>query len=92
MQSVLYWLNEACNILYFSYKKYSFICIHFHDSQLLIPLFYRGHMNILGVLAGLKLKVQGTDGVKVVVGEPASLWKHQKCDCSVLCQTLGSFH
>lgn len=48
-------------------------------------------MYILGVLAGLKLKVQGTDGVKVVVGEPASLWKHQKCNCSVLCQTLGSF-
>lgn len=36
LQSALYWLNEASNILYFSYKKYSFICIHFHDSHLFL--------------------------------------------------------
>lgn len=45
-------------------------------------------MYILGVLAGLELEAQGTDGVRVVVG----VWKQKKCNCSVLCQTLGSFH
>lgn len=49
-------------------------------------------MYILGVLAELKLETQGTDRVKVVVGEPTSVWKQKKCNCSVLCQTLGQFH
>lgn len=49
-------------------------------------------MYILGVLAGLELEAQGTDGVNVVVGEPTSFWKWKKCSWSVLSQTLGSFH
>lgn len=49
-------------------------------------------MHILGVLAGLELEAQGTDGVKVVVEEPTSVWKQKKCNWSMLSQTLGSFH
>lgn len=49
-------------------------------------------MQILGVLAGLELEAQGTDGVKVVVEEPTSVWKQKKCNWSMLSQTLGSFH
>lgn len=44
-------------------------------------------MYILDVLAGLKWEAQGNDGVKVVVGEPTSVWKQKKCNCPVFCQT-----
>jgi len=65
LQSVFYWLNEAYNILYFWYKKYSFICIRFHDSHLFLFLcFTEGTCTFQVFWLGWNFKPRGLKQLK----------------------------